>query len=72
LILHQQREVVVVEGLEPVVPADVFQRVSAAEAGEIEADHAGVVAAAGSAHARGPGPALFRPLADLIMVGQSS
>src|SRR5207248_11410046 len=44
LVLMQQRKAVLIEGLEPIVPADALERTGAAESREVEADHAGIAA----------------------------
>ncbi|MDT8068720.1 MAG: hypothetical protein ROO76_11215 [Terriglobia bacterium] len=65
----QQRQPVLVEGPEPVVPGDLLERLSAGVAGEVEADHADIVITAGSANARRTRASLFRPSPYFIVIG---
>ena len=51
LALVKQCEAVLVEGFEPIIPADVLQRSRPAESGKVEADHASVAALSGAANA---------------------
>src|SRR5690606_12123535 len=56
--------------LEELVPRDRFQRAFAAVTGEVDAQHAGVVVAAGLFH-RGRVPAvILDPLTDFLVVGR--
>jgi len=71
LLLDQQSKTALVEFVEPCVPADFFQRLLAAIAGEIQAEQSHVFLAAGPAHASGMGSTLFGPAANLIMVGEN-
>jgi hypothetical protein len=68
-ILDEQREIVLVEAPEPFVPRDWLQALTAAVAGKIETNHAGIARATGALHARGPRSALFSPAANLVVLG---
>src|SRR5579883_430677 len=68
LVLHNQREIVLVKLLEPVVPGDRLQRILAGITREVEADHAGIATAAGAADTGRLRPALLGPLPDLLVV----
>src|SRR5258707_15598961 len=68
-VLHEQGEVVPVELLEPLVPVDPLQRVGPGVARKIQPQQAGP-ASAGPLHTSRLGTALFRPFADLVVVGQ--
>src|SRR5437762_6580195 len=70
LVLDQQREIVVVEFFEPLVPIDRAERIRAAVAGEIQAEHPRVTAAAGAHDAGGLCVSLLGPSADFIVVSQ--
>ncbi len=72
LVLNQQRQFAFIKFLEPLVPIDVLERLLAGISGEVEADHADVIVAASTAHARGSGIALFRPAANLIVIRENS
>jgi selenocysteine lyase/cysteine desulfurase len=47
----------------------MFERLRAAVAREVNADHANIVVAAGAAHARRSSAALLCPSANLLVVG---
>src|SRR4051812_21446744 len=69
-VLVQQRQAILVEFLEPLVPANVLQRISPRVAGEIQTQHPNVALAAGAPYACRPCAAFFCPLADLVVVGR--
>jgi hypothetical protein len=69
LVLHQQRKIVFVELLQPLVPIDGLKRSLSAVAGKIEADHPHILCAARAANTSRLRVALFRPPADFVMVG---
>src|SRR5262249_15137485 len=66
-LLVDQREVAVVQDLEPPVPRDLFQRLAAARAREVDAQRARLVLP-GSARAGRPPIALLGPPADLVVI----
>ncbi len=68
LVLHEQRKITLVKLLEPLVPFNVFERLFAGVTGEVEADHADVTVAAGTAHTGGRRVSLFGPLANLLVI----
>ncbi|MBA3915744.1 MAG: hypothetical protein H0X25_18200 [Acidobacteriales bacterium] len=72
MVLDQQREFLLVELLEPLLPLNLFERLLAGVAREVETDHANVFAAAGSAYGRRLGIPFFRPLANLVVIGQGA
>src|SRR5579885_3424070 len=69
-VLHHQSQVLLVEFFEPLVPGDRLQRTLARVAGEIQAEHPGIAAAAGAAHAARCCAALLGPAPDFVMVDQ--
>jgi hypothetical protein len=70
VLLNNKREIAFVELVEPIVPTHLLERVGTAIAGEIQADHANIVAAPGTSHAGGFCSALLRPILDLIVIGK--
>lgn len=66
--LEEQRKAALVEFVEPLVPGDLLERIFAAVTGKIYAQNAYVVGASSPLDAGWPGPALFRPTADLVMI----
>jgi hypothetical protein len=70
LVLHDQCQVIVVEFLEPLVPRDLFERISAAVARKIEANHSDVIAASSVADACRPCAAFFGPASDFVVIGK--
>lgn len=71
-VLNDQRETAFVELVEPLVPANLGQRLFAGIAGKIDAQHADIAASACALHTRRPAAALLRPAANLFMVGDDS
>src|SRR5690348_9539668 len=69
-LLIEQREVLIVELLEPFVPRDRLQLAATAVAREIEAEHAGVPAPARAADASRLAVTRFRPPSDEFVVGR--
>src|SRR4051812_4478670 len=69
-LLVEQRQVLLVELPEPLVPGDRLELVLAGAAGEIDPQHAGVAVVARAAHARGPAAVLLHPAADLLVIGR--
>src|SRR4051794_32433730 len=67
-VLVQEREVVLLERLEPLVPGDLLERVLAAPAGEVDAEDARVVVAPRRLHARRMPAALLDPAPDLVVI----
>jgi hypothetical protein len=72
LVLDEQREVALVEFLEPIVPRYFFQRSFSAVARKIETNHADIVTASGAAYTGGFSVTFFGPAANLVVVGQWS
>jgi hypothetical protein len=72
LILHEKGEIAFIELLKPVIPGNLLQFLGAAIAREIQADHADIFRASGSAHAGRSRVALFRPAANFFRFGQCS
>src|SRR5215208_2738176 len=68
LLLIQEREVVRVELLEPVVPGDRLEVVLAGAAGEVDAQHAGAVAVLRAADGHRPAVVLLDPAPDLVVI----
>jgi hypothetical protein len=68
LVLHHKCQVPVVEVVEPLIPGDFFQRLSAAVSRKIETDHAYIFRDPGTAHTRRTGAAIFSPLSDFIVI----
>ena len=65
----EERELVALEGVEPLVPLHALEGVLAAVAGVVDAEDAEVAAlAAGLADVGGEAAAGFDPLADLVVV----
>jgi hypothetical protein len=71
VLLNDKCEIAFVELVEPVVPTHLFQGVGSAIAGEIQADHANIVAAPGTSHAGWFCSALLRPILDFIVIGKN-
>jgi hypothetical protein len=69
--LIQQSETALVELVEPIIPADFFERALAAIAGEIEAKDAWIVATLGAGDRTWLGSALFCPAANLVMISRN-
>src|SRR5581483_3826160 len=69
-VLHDQGKIVLIELLEPIVPANLLQSVFAAVARKIEPDHADVTFSARLLHARWDGAALFGPRSNLFVIRQ--
>jgi hypothetical protein len=69
LILYQQRQIVLVKFLQPLIPFDGLERSFPTVTWKIEADHPYVFLTPRAAHARGLCVALFRPVANFVMVG---
>lgn len=69
-VLVDEREIVIVEFLEELIPTDFLKRLIAATAvaWELQADHPRIPAPAGPLYAGGFAAVLFRPTPDLIMV----
>src|SRR5688500_12002383 len=68
-VLVKEGELVAIEGLEPVFPVDALERLTAAVARVVDAQHAEVTAlAAGSLHVRGEAPARLDPFPDLVAI----
>lgn len=72
LVLDEKRESAFIELLEEIVPRDGFERTSSAEAGEVEAQDAGIFPAARSPDTCGLGIALFRPATYLVVIRHHS
>jgi hypothetical protein len=72
LVLNEKGEVIPIEFVEPLIPADLFERLRAAVAREIEPNDAGLIAAFGTAYRRRTCIPFFRPTADLFMIGENS
>ena len=68
LVLHHKCQVPFVEVIEPLIPGNFFQRLSAAVSRKIETDHAYILRDPGAAHARRTGAAIFSPLSDFIVI----
>lgn len=69
-VLHQQGQAALVKLLEPLVPVNVLQRLLTAESRKIQANHAHIFSASGSPHASRIRIALFRPLANFVVISQ--
>jgi hypothetical protein len=70
LLLVDERETLLVERLEPLVPGDRLESVLACPAGKIDAQHARVVALSGPSHGRGAAAVRLDPAADLVVIGR--
>jgi hypothetical protein len=68
LVLHNQRQVAILEILEPLVPTDFFQRVSAAISRKIQTDNSGIVIGMGPSNRGRSGVPFFGPATDFLMV----
>jgi hypothetical protein len=71
-VLHQQRKIVLVKLFKPFVPADLFERLLAAESGKVKANHSDVVIVSGPANGSRRGAARLYPAADFIVIGEVS
>jgi hypothetical protein len=71
-LLKQQRQAAFIEFVKPIIPGDLLERSFAAIAREIEAQNTNVASASGVSYARRTSAALFRPLANLVMIGSRS
>src|SRR5438477_5814182 len=69
-VLHQQRKIILVELLQPIVPIHRLQRIGSAESRKIQPQHADSAALSRALHTGRGGPALFGPLTDLVVIGQ--
>jgi hypothetical protein len=70
VVLIHQREIVVVECHEPLVPGDRLQRFAAAVTGEVQPDHPGIVVRSRSPDGRRLRTARFCPALDLVVIGR--
>jgi hypothetical protein len=69
-VLHQEREITLLELVEPIIPGNFFERVFAGVAGEIETDHPDIIVPAGAAHAGRACLTFFGPVADFFAIGK--
>ena len=72
LLLVKQRQLVAVESVEPLVPANVLQLIFARPTREIEAQHTWRILATGAAYGGWRTVVLLHPLADLVMISRRS
>ena len=71
-LLDDESQTVFVEFPEPIVPADLFQRLFAAVSRELQPDDSHVLAIAGVAHMSGVSSALSDPATDFIVTSQNA
>ncbi|HLJ92168.1 MAG TPA: hypothetical protein VKU02_03150 [Gemmataceae bacterium] len=66
----QQSQISLVEFLEPIIPTDMLQRIFAAEAWEIEAEHSDITLGASSLYTGRLCAAFFSPASNFFVVGR--